>query len=79
MVTSITLFLTVTSNHLMRSIGLQADMGGAGFIFTGENDADIMHNSVTINLNVLECQRKMNEAKGKNNTKFLLRICLHVS
>ncbi len=31
-----------------------ADMGGAGFIFTGENDADIMHNSAMINLNVLE-------------------------
>ena len=31
-----------------------ADMGGAGFVFTGENDADIMHNSVSINLNVLE-------------------------
>ena len=30
-----------------------ADMGGAGFIFTGENDADIMHNSVSINVNVL--------------------------
>ncbi len=29
-----------------------ADMGGAGFIFTGENDADIMHNSALINLNV---------------------------
>ena len=29
-----------------------ADMGGAGFIFTGENDADIMHNSAQINLNV---------------------------
>ena len=38
-----------------------ADMGGAGFVFTGENDADIMHNSVTINLNVLEEQRKLNE------------------
>ena len=47
-----------------------ADMGGAGFVFTGENDADIMHNSVSINLNVLECQRKMNEAKGKNQTKI---------
>ena len=45
-------------------------MGGAGFVFTGENDADIMHNSVSINLNVLECQRKMNEEKGKNNTKI---------
>ena len=47
-----------------------ADMGGAGFVFTGENDADIMHNSVQINLNVLECQRKMNEEKGKNHTKI---------
>lgn len=36
-----------------------ADMGGAGFVFTGENDADIMHNSALINLNVLEaCLRR---------------------
>ena len=47
-----------------------ADMGGAGFVFTGENDADIMHNSVSINLNVLEEQRKLNERTGKNNTKI---------
>ena len=47
-----------------------ADMGGAGFVFTGENDADIMHNSVSINLNVLEEQRKWNETKGVNNTKI---------
>jgi len=33
---------------------LAADMGGAGFVFTGANDADIMHNSALINLNVLE-------------------------
>ena len=33
---------------------LAADMGGAGYIFTGENDAAIMHNSATINLNVLD-------------------------
>lgn len=32
---------------------LAADMGGAGYIFTGENDADIMYNSALINLNVL--------------------------
>lgn len=32
---------------------LAADMGGAGYIFTGENDADIMHNSALINLNIL--------------------------
>jgi len=46
-----------------------ADMGGAGFVFTGENDADIMHNSVTINLNVLDEQRKFNKSVG-NNTKI---------
>jgi len=37
-----------------------ADMGGAGFVFTGENDADIMHNSGMINLNVLEACYKRN-------------------
>ena len=47
-----------------------ADMGGAGFVFTGENDADIMHNSVTINLNVLDEQRKINENKQVNKTKI---------
>jgi len=47
-----------------------ADMGGAGFVFTGENDADIMHNSVSINLNVLEEQRKLNEITEQNNTKI---------
>ena len=46
-----------------------ADMGGAGFVFTGENDADIMHNSVTINLNVLDEQRKFNKTVG-NRTKI---------
>lgn len=33
---------------------LAADMGGAGYIFTGESDADIMHNSAMINLNILD-------------------------
>ena len=47
-----------------------ADMGGAGFVFTGEHDADIMRNSCQINLNVLEGQRRMNEEKGKNQTKI---------
>jgi nucleoside-diphosphate-sugar epimerase len=38
---------------------LAADMGGAGFIFTGENDAEIMHNSGTINLNMIDaCYRR---------------------
>ena len=47
-----------------------ADMGGAGYIFTGDHDADVMHNSVTINLNVLESQKEMNERFGKNRTKI---------
>lgn len=35
-----------------------ADMGGAGYIFTGEHDADVMHNSAQINLNMAKlCQR----------------------
>ncbi|MBX9689144.1 MAG: AMP-binding protein [Candidatus Obscuribacterales bacterium] len=38
---------------------LAADMGGAGYIFTGENDANVMHNSASINLNVLhQCHLK---------------------
>jgi nucleoside-diphosphate-sugar epimerase len=36
---------------------LAADMGGAGFVFTGENDAEIMHNSAQINLHILETSR----------------------
>ena len=39
---------------------LAADMGGAGYIFTGENDANVMHNSATINLNVLDACHKRN-------------------
>ena len=39
---------------------LAADMGGAGYIFTGEHDADIMHNSAIINLNVLDEMRVKN-------------------
>lgn len=37
---------------------LAADMGGAGYIFTGDNDAAVMHNSATINLNMAEASRK---------------------
>lgn len=42
---------------------LAADMGGAGFVFTGENDADILHNNTQINLTVLECCRLKNIKK----------------
>ena len=42
---------------------LAADMGGAGFVFSGENDADIMHNSAMINLNVVEASVKVGVKK----------------
>lgn len=42
---------------------LAADMGGAGFIFTGENDTDIMHNSAMINLNVVHRAVALNVKK----------------
>ena len=39
---------------------LAADMGGAGYVFTGDNDADILHNSALINLNMLDACYKRN-------------------
>ena len=42
---------------------LAVDMGGAGFVFTGEHDADIMHNSALINLNMVEACYKRNVKK----------------
>ena len=47
-----------------------ADMGGAGFVFSGQNDASIMHNSATINLNLLEIQRQVNRKYSVNKTKL---------
>ena len=47
-----------------------ADMGGAGYIFTGENDADIMHNSAQINLHLLNEQLSYNRFKQENKTKI---------
>jgi GDP-D-mannose 3', 5'-epimerase len=42
---------------------LAADMGGAGYVFTGEHDADVMRNSATINLNVLDACVRRNVAR----------------
>lgn len=42
---------------------LAADMGGAGYIFTGEHDADVMHNSATINLNMAYHSQKIGVKK----------------
>jgi len=42
---------------------LAADMGGAGYIFTGEHDADVMHNSATINLNIVHAAYARNSKR----------------
>ena len=47
-----TIVASVIGEEIDEIYQLAADMGGAGFVFTGENDADIMHNSALINLNV---------------------------
>jgi nucleoside-diphosphate-sugar epimerase len=49
---------------------LAADMGGAGYIFTGENDANVMHNSALINLNIL----KEMTSRKEGNPAFKTRI-----
>jgi GDP-D-mannose 3', 5'-epimerase len=49
-----TLCRRVVDTRIDEVYQLAADMGGAGYIFTGEHDADVMHNSATINLNVLD-------------------------
>ena|SRR5215472_1256374 len=52
---------------------LAADMGGAGYIFTGEHDADVMHSSATINLNIVHT------AYGRNNKRiFLLLVGMYL-
>ena len=53
----------VIDMHFDEIFQFAADMGGAGFVFTGENDADIMHNSALINLNVLEQAYKRNAGR----------------
>lgn len=52
---------------------LAADMGGAGYIFTGDNDADIMHNSATINLNI--CNEMVK--KGIKNVFYTSSACMY--
>jgi GDP-D-mannose 3',5'-epimerase len=50
-----------------------ADMGGAGFVFTGENDYDIMHNSALINLNIVDEIRK----SGSKRVFYSSSACMY--
>ena len=54
---------------------LAADMGGAGYVFTGDNDANIMHNSALINLNILEAMVKT----GVKNVFYSSSACMYPS
>lgn len=56
-----------------------ADMGGAGYIFTGDHDADVMNNSASINLNILRSLKNLNEMKGVNKTTifFSSSACMY--
>jgi len=53
---------------------LAADMGGAGYIFTGQHDADVMHNSATINLNVAHVAIKF---KNKPKVFYSSSACIY--
>ena len=52
---------------------LAADMGGAGYIFTGDHDADVMHNSATINLNVAHIATQ----KGVGKVFYSSSACMY--
>lgn len=50
----------VFDQYIDETYQLAADMGGAGFVFTGDNDAEIMHNSALVNINILDVCYKRN-------------------
>jgi len=52
---------------------LAADMGGAGYIFTGENDANLMHNSASINLNIIQ----QSYVKGVQKIFYSSSACIY--
>jgi len=63
----------VVSKDIDEIYQLAADMGGAGFVFTGENDADIMHNSALVNLNVVH----ESVAKGVKRIFYSSSACMY--
>lgn len=64
---------SVVTEDLDEVYQLAADMGGAGFVFTGDNDSDIMHNSALCNLNVLEEVKK----KGVKKIFYSSSACMY--
>jgi len=64
------LALGQTRDYFDQVYQFAADMGGAGYIFSGDNDANVMHNSATINLNILQAQVDFNTKNTVNKTKY---------
>lgn len=56
-----------------------ADMGGAGYIFTGLNDSEIMHNSATINLNILQAIKKLSSTRTPPRLFYSSSACIYPS
>ena len=63
----------VVTEDLDEIYQLAADMGGAGFVFTGTNDAAIMHNSVLCNLNILDAAKN----KGVRRIFYSSSACIY--
>ena len=63
----------LSGEHFDEVYQLAADMGGAGYIFTGENDANVMHNSSLINLNV--CQQSL--LSGSKKIFYSSSACIY--
>jgi nucleoside-diphosphate-sugar epimerase len=59
--------------HFDEVYQLAADMGGAGYIFSGENDAAVLHNSALVNINMLEACR----IKGVGRIFFSSSACIY--
>jgi nucleoside-diphosphate-sugar epimerase len=59
--------------HIDEVYQLAADMGGAGYIFTGDNDANVMHNSASINLNMADLAQK----KGVQKIFYSSSACMY--
>jgi nucleoside-diphosphate-sugar epimerase len=66
---------SLITNEIDEIYQLAADMGGAGYIFTGEHDADIVHNSAMINLNIVHEMTK----KGVKRVFYSSSACMYPS
>lgn len=66
---------TLITDDIYEIYQLAADMGGAGYIFTGEHDADIVHNSAIINLNIAHEMTK----KGVKRVFYSSSACMYPS